>query len=396
MHNTRFVLENGKEIYPGYLDPDKRKQLQMQYKNKRQFMWCGCRSDEKLYYRISEDLRIYPEHNGYQHDKQCIRYMDENKERTTAYVIDDESGNVTAYLAFNPKNLIEKEEVSDKEEQENQEDNEEQLEESMEEMIIEKESTEKTKEKKEPKLTLASLIRCINIDTYTDKILNDKKLLSREDFSKQVYFRMQRVRPDRMKKSLGELTLETDKVRFLYLLFDHAIQKNDGGTTKCYIVTKGADGKTYNNLILPDTLAKVVKEYKKQYGIEPDENTMIAGFQYLKKSRGGYKYRILGRIHMFQISDIGLYSRSLTEMTTYNRLTSLVQEDNKLRFWLPADDDYVGGVIEVQGKHKKILLLFRGKNDEYMVINKDLYEPLVIGEESITKEELYRFINNLN
>lgn len=68
MYNTKFLLENGVEIYPGYLSPERRKKLKERFADTKHFMRCGCRPDANLYYRISENLRIYPEHNNYKHD----------------------------------------------------------------------------------------------------------------------------------------------------------------------------------------------------------------------------------------------------------------------------------------------------------------------------------------
>ena len=67
-------------------------------------MHCGCKSatTEKLFYRISEDLKIYPEHKNYVHDIYCCRYKDEmgDVSRQTAYVINDDDGEVTVTDRF--------------------------------------------------------------------------------------------------------------------------------------------------------------------------------------------------------------------------------------------------------------------------------------------------------
>ena len=257
MYNTKFILSDGEEVYPGYFDKDKRKELREQFGDRREYMWCGCKN--KLFYRISEDLKIYPEHNNYEHDRYCSRFRTDTgeEERKTGYVINEEDGTVTAFLTFNPKNLDLNEKVE--KEEDNPDISEEELEDGEEEAIIEKdEGITKKEEKKEPKLTLSSLVRSINVDTFTEKILNNRNVDSRETFSKLVYYRMKKVRVSRMKKAIGELSLENDGVRFVYVPFAGIIKKEDKGLTKCYIENIGPNGKVFKNFIFPDTLKKVI------------------------------------------------------------------------------------------------------------------------------------------
>lgn len=396
MYNTKFILINNQEIYPGYLDKEHREAIKEQFNNKSEFMWCGCRSDMKLYYRISEDLKIYPEHKNYEHDRCCCRYKTAlgETERHTAYVINDEDGQVTTYLTFNPKdfdlsNDLEKEQnnpsILDEESAEN-------------EAVLEKDEDVplNKEERKEPKLSLPALIRSINVDTFTEKILNNRKIDSRENFSKYVYYRMKKVKVSRMKKSIGELTLETDGVRFIYAPYAGIIRKDDKGLTKCYLQNIGSDGKIFNNFIFPDLLEKAIKEFVKMYGMEPNENTIISGFQYYKKTRSKVQYKILGRVHLFQTSSIGIYCKNLLEKETYDTLYKIIDQDKNLKFWIPPDDDSIGGIIQIENKKKNILLLFRSKKQERISFDSSIYEPLVVGiNEPIIKENLYELIESL-
>lgn len=398
MYNTKFILSNGKEIYPGYFDKEKRKELQEKFKNEKGFMWCGCRDDQKLFYRISEDLKIYPEHNNYIHNQYCSRYRTElgEVERKTGYVVNDEDGEVTAYLTFNPKNLA----TNDKSEKEedNSDVGENELEFAENEAVIEKdEGIIKKQEKKEPKLNLSSLVRSINIDTFTERIMNNRNIDSKESFSKLVYFRMNKVRASRMKKTIGELSLEVDGVRFIYVPFAGAIKKEEKGLSKCYFCNTGPDGKIYNNFIFPDTMKKVVQEFAKVYGIEPNQDTMLAGFQYYKTTRSGVKYKVLGRVHLFQISSKGIYCRNIVEKETYDTICTITDEDKNIQFWIPPDDESIGGIIQIKNKKKKILLLFRTSKDERISFNETLYEPLIIGQdEAITKQNIYNIIKQMD
>lgn len=394
MLNKALLVCDGTEIYPNYLDKEQRKILKGKYSNTAEYMWCGCNQDKKLYYRISEDLKVYPAHHGYEHDRYCSRYISEDEERMVGYLVNDD-GAVTAYLAFNPKTLNLKDET-DKSEESPQVEDEDNVE--VEEVIIEKDKpTTKSKGKKEPKLKLGSLVRCINIDTYTERILNGTKIASRDTFSKLVYHRMKMVRPARMNKSIGELTLEKDGVRFIYLPFAGAIVKKEKGLKKCYFSTVGAEGKTYNHFIFPEAMERAIKDFANTYGIEPNEDTMMAGFQYYKKSRAGFNYKVLGRIHLFQVSNIGIYSRSLVEIDTFNLLNNVVASDSNIKFWIPEDDESVGAIIQVKGKTKKLLLLFRTQQNERITYNNTMYEPIVIGEEEpLTKTRFYEIVEQLN
>lgn len=396
MYNTKFILESGIEIYPGYLDEERRKEIKDLYTGKRMYMWCGCKNEDRIYYRISEDLRIYPEHNKSVHDHYCSRYRTESgeEERKTGYVINEEDGEVIAYLSFNPKNLVE----NDRSESE-------ECNPDLENMLLETEEQEvlieadkgknKTKEKKEPKLSLASLIRSINIDTFTEKAFNNRKITTRENFNKYVYFRMKKVKISRMKKAIGDLTLEKDGVRFIYLPFAGALKKEERGVTKCYFCSN-FNGKVINNFIYPDTMKKAIKDFIKAYGIEPDENTMLAGFQYLKKTKSGVPYKVLGRVHLFQVSNTGIYIRSISEKNTYDLICKIIDEDERIKFWIPADDESIGGIIQREEKMTKILLLFRTSKNECVTFDRKIYIPIVVGEEEpIDKKELYKIMDEM-
>lgn len=393
MYNTKFILSGGQDIYPGYLDNDRRKELKDSYGTKREYMRCGCKPNDDLYYRISEDLKIYPEHNNYVHDNSCCRFKNTSGqiERQTAYLINEEDGEVTAFLTFDPKNFSMSEVI-----QKDQDNDvpEESIDENVEELTIGKDENEtQTAEKKEPKLSLDDLIRSINVDAFTEKILNNKVIDSKDTFSKFVYHRMKKIKISKMKRTLGELSLEKDGVRFFYLPVSEICQGNENNMQQCYIKTFGPDSKIYSNFIFPKTLEKALKEYSKRYGIEPDENTMVAGFQYLKKGKGKSNYRILGRVHLFQVSDIGIYSRNNVEQEVFSSLYTITKENSEIRFWIPPDDLSIGAIIEVKEFTKKILVLFRSKKDERVSYDASLYTPLVVDENTtITKDIIYSII----
>lgn len=393
MYNTKFILEDGKELYPGYLDREQRKLIKEKYKEEREYMHCGCKTTNKLFYRISEDLKIYPEHKNYIHDVYCCRYKDElgNSSRQTAYVINDDDGEVTVYTSFDPKIFSNDEEVEKEYDNVVPEDSEEMLEEII---VGQDEDLLEKKERKEPKLSLDGLIRSINVDSFTEKVLNNRPIETIEKFSTYVYYRMKKVRLSRTKKSMGDLSLEKDGVRFVYLPYEGAVENTDKGYTRCYLQTKAEGGKIFNNFIFPETMEKALKKFDKQYGIEPNEHTVMAGFQYLKKNKANSAYKVMGRVHLFQVSDIGLYCRTMTECNVFNELHRIVKEDDNIRFWIPPEDENVGAIIGIKGKEKKILLIFKGKKSERVSYDPEIYVPLVVDNATvISKEMLYDIVD---
>jgi len=207
---------------------------------------------------------------------------------------------------------------------------------------------------------------------------------------------MKQVRVSRMKKMLGDLSLEADGVRFVYLSLAGIIEKQDKGLTRCYIQNYGLDGKVFNNFIFPDTVRKAIKEFVKTYKMEPNKDTMMAGFQYYKKTKSKTAYKVMGRVHLFQVSNLGVYCRSLIEKEAFDSIHKICSENDDLKFWISPEDDSNGGIIQVKNKRKKILLIFRSKKNEYISYDSSIYEPLVIGtNEPFTEEGLQSIIESL-
>ena len=204
-----------------------------------------------------------------------------------------------------------------------------------------------------------------------------------------VFYRMKKVGVSKSKRAIGDMTLEKDGVRFFYLPFAGACEEESKGYKKCYIQTLGADGKIYRNFTYPEVLEDAVKRYGEQYGAEPSPGTMIAGFQYLKKSRGG-SFRVMGRIHLFEVSDLGLYCNSLVEQEAFNTLHKIAQENKDIKFWIPPEDASIGAFVEIKGFEKKIILLFRGAKTQRVAFDPVAYVPLVVDEGMQLTEEYLR------
>lgn len=381
MYNTKFILIDGssrKDIYPGYLDKNTRLQIKNKYKGKQHFLCCGCKPNEELYYKISEDLRIYPEKMNYVHDEFCCRYQ---KAVKPPYKI-DEDGNVTVNTSFDPRNfsrIVKKEPEEQEKELEEKESTENNN------ILIESDtSIAEDQKEKEPQLDFKGLCRCINVDCFTNNVLNNLEINNKQSFSVSVYHRMKTVKLARTKKSIGNLSLETDGVKFIYTSYA-GIKKKEYST---FIETKSNDGRIFRSLTYPDIAEKAVNDFIKQYGIEPNQDTMIAAFQYLKKNKTtGEPYRVLGRVHLFLISNIGIYCRTLTEYNAFNSLYRICSNNHNIRFWIPPEDDSIGAIIEIKGYNKKILLTFKSKKDGNVKYNDD-YIPFIVSSSTMITEKI--------
>jgi|GEM_PF-6011232 len=63
-----------------------------------------------------------------------------------------------------------------------------------------------------------------------------------------------------------------------------------------------------------------------------------------------------------------------------------------MKFWIPADDESIGAIINIADKTKKIILLFRNKSDERVIFDENVYVPLVVGASDPLTKERYNVI----
>lgn len=372
MHNLKFLISTGEDLFPQYITEADRKQLKERIKNNEITIKCGCKPSANFFYGISEDLKIYPLHKNYVHDIQCCRYknVSDNQIRNSAYQVDDQTGTVMVYTKFDPRVFTADKEPAKKEKKTDETDDE------QEKVFIEKSDSEKEAVEKEPKFSLEDLVRAINVATFSDNVFKKTILDSHTKFSKCVYHQMKTIYLDRLRKSIGELSLEEDGVRFIYQKYSRYINENINGAVKSHIITTLND-KEYNNYIFPNTAKKCLTKYNTCYGEEPGENTYIAGFQYLKSSQTGTSYRVLGRVHLFLVSEGGIFCRNKIEFDTYNILERF-QRDGKIKFYIPPEDQDIGAVVEIPGRNKKLLILFNLDKPETVRYDANEYEPVLV------------------
>jgi hypothetical protein len=405
LYNERFTLSNGTEIFPNYMNAEKRSILKEQIGDRSEVMWCSCRTDKKLFYRISENLRFYPEHNGYEHMPLCIRFHTEESKRKTAIVRTDEE-TATVYLQFNPKNFtIPTTNPTDDESDDN-------LEEeisfsdslssnpSVENEILHLNRLKVDSDKyREPKFNLATFIRCINHDTFTERTINNKSILSCDYFTNALFGRLKNIRISGMKKSVRSLSLEDDGVRFFYSPFLGCDIKKSPASISYHVLIKSYENKVYPLFTFGSIYEKALKRFHKQYGIEPNDYTMVAGFQYYPTSKGGTNYKVIGRLHLFQVSEHGIYCSSLFEQECLNKIVNYVKKQRTInaRFYIPADDDLINGIVELEGYHKKGIIIFPStRESKELTIDKGIFEPLLLEPDNVlTDNTLNTFFNRI-
>lgn len=400
MYNVKFTLDNGTELFPNYMNTEQRSILREYIGNKTEIMWCSCRSDMKLYYRISENLRFYPEHNGYEHTTYCARYKAKENKRMTAFVRSDEE-TATIYLQFNPKNFTVPAITDDDDLNDDYSDdgtiNESPSDEN--EVLLINKLKVNNEDYKEPKFNLNNFIRCINHDTFTERVINNKAILSLDYFSSAIFGRLKNIKISGMNKSVRSLSLDEDGVRFFYAPYVKCDIKKSSSNVSHNLIIRGNDNSTYSLFTFGSIYEKALKRFHKQYGIEPDEHTMIAGFQYYPKSKNGSNYKVVGRFLMFQVSDHGLYCNSLLELKCYNAIINYIKKnkEDKLRFYLPADDETITGILEVEGKFKKGLFLFPSSKASVQIsIDKNSFVPFpIMPDKVLLEDDLIDFVRTL-
>lgn len=404
MYNIKFTLSDGSEVFPNYMSLEQRQKLKEDIGDKREVMWCSCRNDIRLFYRLSENFRFYPEHNGYEHDPNCTRYHTQGSKRKTPIIHSDDETTIV-FLKFNPKNFTiptMKETDLDEQEENDFDISIDSLETDVhtEEEVIHLDKLEVDSiNDKEPDFNLSNFVRCINLDTYMERIINNKNILPHGYFSNALFGRLKNIKIGGMKKNIRSLSLEEDGLRFFYSKFAGCDIKTNNSRKSYYVKVNGTDNKIYSLFTFGGIYEKALKKFHKEYGIEPDEYTMVAGFQYYPLSGNNSHYKVIGRMHLFQVSDHGLYCRSMFEQSCYNIITNYVlyNKREKIRFYIPPEDDFINGIIEIPGHKKKGILIFSSSTKtKELSINTSLFEPLIIQkQEEFNNNVMASFIEKI-
>lgn len=338
MLSKELVTKDGNIIYPCFLGPDERTQLRDKYLNGREYMWCRCRvceNGERLYYRISSDLKIYPEHKGYEHAEDCI-FAERNKDKLKkAYMADAETGEVTVYLKFNPENFAPS--GPSVKHESNKASGE------------ERESADKEKEE-EQLLSLEYFARDINVDTFNARMSQDKPLLSEEYYASSLYARLKSVRFAGKSRTVRDYTIERDGFQFFYSKFHGVTEKvRDAENTSYYLNMITREGKKFNWWIYGNLYERVEKRFVSRYGITPDEaeaagyNIVAAGFRYRRQKKYALKtYDCIGKLTLFIVNKNGIFARTMAEKNNLDTICNYLHfecKDTGIKFFFADDED---------------------------------------------------------
>lgn len=338
MINRELIMYDGTVIIPQYLNTEDRVALRNRFGEKREFMWCGCRNDVKMYYRVSTDGRIYPEKHGYSHLPGCILSPD-NDERNTRAFVPSADGTASAYLGFDPATFTM---PTDKD-----------IDPPM------SDGTEKEKDE-DRSLRLSAFIRQLTVDTFNARMAEGKSMLSKEYFSSSLFSRLKLITIDRLRKPIREYTLNDDGFSFFYTAVQRIEEKGEEGKKSCSLVIKDKDGKEFRWFIYEKTLQVAKKNFLRRYGVEPKDagdEIMMAGFRYQRRKKDDSgTYNVVGRLDFFLTSKNGIYARTKVEKANLDLIGDLLWKNKNLKFLLSDEGDSSLGYFLKTGSYEKYII----------------------------------------
>lgn len=373
MLNRELILYDGTKIYPAYLGSEGRLELLKRFGDRREYMFCGCRaSDVKLWYRVSSDARIYPEHKGYSHAPGCI-FGGTDRTRF-AFQQDAESGETRVFLNFKPSDFSVPYEQSSE---------------------SSADGPTRQKEKDENRyFSLEKFVRQLNTDTWNERMAAGKGVLSAEYFQVSLFSRLKEIKIDGCKKSLRDCRLESDGYQFFYQPFEgYEIKEKEDGKAYCSLVVKGKDGKEYSWFVYEKTLGIALKKYEAMYGADPreeKEKVIMAGFRYLRHRKGSNtEYRVAGRLCFFKVNRNGVIARSDEELKSLDAISNVLwRSKGSVRYFIADEGESYWGCFEKDGNpHKFVLTAEVGGFDGCRVLQCDM-----VGG-TVSQKELEDFLN---
>lgn len=348
---TRFILSSGGVCYSNFLSESDRVRLKALMEQGHLTMRCGCRDDVELLYGISADYRIYPLHNGYEHSAWCSRRQSE--ERNSAVVYDADGNNSTVFLSFDVKvfspshtQYVERDETA-----------EEYVNETDDLTVALPGAVKRQRKDMLPRCNLRQMLSIINRDTYSERLMKGKyAVLSEEYFKNALLARCKTIYLNGFGKSLRALSLEEDRVAFVY----GKVEKCE--KTAVYIF--GSEGRAYRRFVPEKIMERAINEFHDLYGMSVEESmekeypVYVAGFVYKKVNREGSIYICFGRPCFFLVTRNGIYAGSMMEHATLESVFSFMQT-HAVKFLFPDTEQANHfGVLRVdkQGKEGRIYI----------------------------------------
>lgn len=341
MLNRELMLRDGRIIFPSYMDKEERAVLKREYEDERHYAWCTCRDDVKLFYRLSKDLKFYPEEQGYLHAPGCI--FSKEKE-DSAYVQNAEEGGATVSLRFNPAEFhLIKENNS---------------------FRYSKSSSDDEPSEADPTLALHEFVRSLNWDTFNEREALNKSLLSKDYFASSLFGRMKHVQISGLKKALRDYNLNDDGWQFFYNTYYGTDISSENGKKTVNLKFKLADGRDYTWFTYEKTYEAACKRFERMYAakVEDAENVVVAGIRYRRQSKhSGRAYNVIGRMCIFQVNENGIYARTAVEKKNLDVILGYQRGHSNVRYFLAGAADNYDGYYIKNGKTKKYILT--GKRD---------------------------------
>lgn len=373
MLNKELMLRDGRLIFPSYLDHDERANLRREFGEDRHYAWCTCREDVKLWYRLSKDMKFYPEEKGYIHAKECIFSAERDIE---GYSQNGEDGGAVVELKFNPAQFSVASEETVRNTGTATTDGEE----------------EKPVKKDEPSLLLHEFVRSLNWDSFNERQALSKPVLSKEYFATSLFGRMKSVRINGLKKALRDYNLNDDGWQFFYNTFQGAeISEGADGKQTVNLKFTLADGREYSWFTYKKTYEIACNRFERMYGItvEKAENVMVAGMRYRRQSRyTGKAYNVIGRLCIFMVNENGIYTRSVTERKNLDVIIGFERSHPGTRYFLASGNDDFDGYFIQKGKSKKYILT--GRRDVNYGRHEVLHKSTATAQ--ITEENIADFL----
>lgn len=185
--------------------------------------------------------------------------------------------------------------------------------------------------------------RCMNIDSYMERLISTGVVLSRNYFLNAIRSRTKKIIIAGQNKSLRDLSLKYDRCCFFYGNFI-SLRKNDSGYWNLDIEL---GNKIYKYSIYEKIAEKTILAFQKSYsGDNPNKckNIMAAGFIYRRVSRKTLKdYYTIGRVHLFKTTtNEGIYCSNNIEFQIFNSFFRYKYYNNdNLQLYIPVQaEDY--------------------------------------------------------
>ncbi len=341
MLNRELLLRDGRLIFPSYMDRDERAELRRQFGEERHYAWCTCRDDVKLWYRLSKDLKFYPEEQGYLHMPGCVFAADKEKDSYEQNPVD---GGALVSLRFDPSEFhLTADNLSPR---------------------TGKSYAQEEPSDADPSLALHEFVRNLNWDTFNEREALGKSLLSKDYFAASLYGRMKHVQISGLKKALRDYNLNDDGWQFFYKSYYGTEISGPEDKRKVNLKFKLADGKEYTWFTYTKMFESACKRFERMYGKAVDEadNVIVAGIRYRRQSKKtGKPYTVIGRLCIFMVNENGVYARSAPERKNLDVILGYQRNHSEVRYFLSGTTDNFDGYFIKTGTTKKYIIT--GKRD---------------------------------